>query len=167
MTIGAAGVVEQGAHEGDRGRHEPVPLGPVERQRAGAVFEDRGRDERRQIGGAVRTQIGEQDDIQVRDFGPCLGEAQRRAAADVHQHARLALDPDQIPARGAPAVQLRPARPQHLDVHALGVAGRRGGGGSQPQEREHGDCYFHRVGPFRHIRVQRWMEAARRRGRRA
>jgi hypothetical protein len=36
--------------------------------------------------------------------GPGFGEAQCRAAADVYQHSRFALDPNEIAARGAPVV---------------------------------------------------------------
>lgn len=71
----------------------------------------------------VSIQLGEQDHIKIGDRGPGFAEAQCRPAADVHQGARPAPDPDEVAARSAIVGQFRAARAQYLHLHRRGAAG--------------------------------------------
>ena len=101
-------------------------------------------------------QVGEQDDVEIRHRGSGFAEAQRRAAADVHQQARPALDPYEITAGSAPVLQLRTARAQHLDLN------RRGGAtGLRRRGREPGEAEQAQSEAPNHAGPTRWMRSRR------
>jgi hypothetical protein len=110
--------------------HEVVSRRAVNGQGTLAIFKPGGFDERGKISAVIDVEVSEQQDIELGHLGPALSKAECAASSRIHEHARLAVLPNEVARRRALVLEFRPAGAEHLEGYTVRAAGLRRGEGS-------------------------------------
>src|SRR6476646_3039665 len=90
-----------------------------------AIFKPGRENQGGEIAAVVDMKMAEEKNIHFRHLCIAFSKAESAAPSRVHHHPRLPVLPDEIAARGALILQLRPTGAQHLHRHASSTAGLR------------------------------------------